>query len=258
MKDYTGRDPDHINPVLVELLRNLAPGGQPVLRIGGNSTDQTWWPIRGLIPGGGVKYGLTNGWLRTTKALAQALNAKLILGVNLADGQPALAAAEARAFIQGIGRQYIDAIEIGNEPDVYGQFAWYRAPDGRVFFARRSTYSLSRLRGGVRPLARGAPGRPARRAGDRRARLAERARATSSRRVETCGRHLHRYPLRGCNHRPHVAALPLDPEPAQRQPPRRRARAERSRRTSPSPTIARSRVPARRDELGLVSAASRA
>jgi hypothetical protein len=143
VKDYTGRDPAHINPVLVALLRNLAPGAQPVLRIGGNSTDQTWWPIKGVIPGGGVKYRLTDGWLRTTKALAQALNAKLILGVNLADGQPALAAAEARAFLAGIGRPYIDAIEIGNEPDVYGQFAWYKAPDGRVFFARRSSYSLS-------------------------------------------------------------------------------------------------------------------
>ena len=36
---YTGRDPNAINPVLVQLLRNLAPGQSPVLRIGGNSSD---------------------------------------------------------------------------------------------------------------------------------------------------------------------------------------------------------------------------
>jgi hypothetical protein len=140
---YTGRDPTNVNPVLIQLLRNLAPGRQPVLRIGGDSTDQTWWPVRGVIPPGGVKYRLTKGWLRTTRALAAALHARLIMGVNLAAGRPALAVAEARAFLQGIGRQYIEAIEIGNEPDVYGQFAWYRAPDGRVFFARKSSYNLS-------------------------------------------------------------------------------------------------------------------
>jgi hypothetical protein len=143
LHDYTGRNASAVNPVLVELLRNLAPSQQPVIRIGGDSTDQTWWPIRGVIPPGAVKYGLTKGWLRTTRALARALNARLILGVNLAAGRPAIATAEARAFLEGIGRQYIDAIEIGNEPDVYGQFAWYRAPDGRVFFARKASYSLS-------------------------------------------------------------------------------------------------------------------
>jgi hypothetical protein len=139
---YTGRDPDNVNPVLVELLRNLAPGQQPVIRIGGDSTDQTWWPIRRVIAPGAVHYTLTPGWLRTTRALAAALNAKLILGLNLAARQPAFAAAEARAFLHGIGRQYIQAFEIGNEPDVYGQFAWYKAPDRRVFFARPTNYSL--------------------------------------------------------------------------------------------------------------------
>jgi hypothetical protein len=208
VKDYTGRDPNHINPVLVQLLRNLAAGGQPVLRIGGNSTDQTWWPMKGVIPGGGVKYGLTNGWLRTTKALAQALNAKLILGVNLADGQPALAAAEARAFIQGIGRQYIDAIEIGNEPDVYGQFAWYRAPDGRVFFSRRSTYSLSDFEADFARWRAALPVVPL--AGPATAELVWLSgldnfiSAESNLSVVT----LHRYALRGCNH---TASSPLFP-----------------------------------------------
>jgi hypothetical protein len=140
---YTGRDPNAINPVFVQLLRGLAPGQSPVIRIGGDSTDQTWWPIKGVIPPGGVNYALTKDWLATTRALAQQLDARLIIGVNLAAGRPALAAAEARAFVSGIGRRYIDAVEIGNEPDVYGQFVWYRAPDGRIFFARKKSYSLA-------------------------------------------------------------------------------------------------------------------
>jgi hypothetical protein len=51
---YTGRDPRSVNPVLIQLLRALAPGQSPVLRIGGDSTDQTWWPVPGMIPPGGI------------------------------------------------------------------------------------------------------------------------------------------------------------------------------------------------------------
>jgi Glycosyl hydrolase family 79 C-terminal beta domain len=140
---YTGRDPDHINPVLVSLLHDLAPEGSQVLRIGGNSTDQTWWPMRRVLPPAGVRYGLTPGWMRTTKALAQAARAKLILGVNLAARRPDLAAAEARALLAGIGRRYIQALEIGNEPDLYPVFAWFRDRRGRVVHSRSRHYSLA-------------------------------------------------------------------------------------------------------------------
>jgi hypothetical protein len=142
---YAGRDPTAINPVLVALMRGLAPGQAPVLRIGGDSTDETWWPTRGVIPPGGVSYRLTNGWLRTTRALAATLGAKLIMGVNLAAGRPALAAAEARALLRGIGRKYIDALEIGNEPDLYGVFAWFRDRRHRVVRARGRRYDLRHL-----------------------------------------------------------------------------------------------------------------
>jgi hypothetical protein len=142
---YTGRDPRAVNPVLVALVRGVAPNQAPVLRIGGDSTDVTWWPMRGVIPPAGVTYALTKGWLRTTQALAQTLGAKLIMGVNLAANRPALAAAEARALLQGIGRQYIQALEIGNEPDLYPVFAWFRDRRGRVVFIRPRRYSLSAL-----------------------------------------------------------------------------------------------------------------
>jgi glycosyl hydrolase family 79 len=140
---YTGRDPRAVNPVLLTLLRALAPGQAPVVRIGGDSTDSTWWPMRRVIPPGGINYALNKGWLRTTQALARDLGAHLIMGINLAANRPALAAAEARAIVQGIGRRYIQALEIGNEADVYGVFAWYRDRRGRVVFSRSSKYSLS-------------------------------------------------------------------------------------------------------------------
>jgi Glycosyl hydrolase family 79 C-terminal beta domain len=140
---YAGRNPLAINPVLIQLIRYLAPGQAPVLRIGGDSTDSTWWPTRGVIQRGGISYALTKGWLRTTRALAVDLGAKLIMGINLASGRPALAATEAGAILQGIGRRYIDALEVGNEPDLYGAFAWYRDRRGRVVHARSRRYSLS-------------------------------------------------------------------------------------------------------------------
>ena len=139
---YTGRDPRHVDPVLIQLLRNLDPGQSPVVRIGGNSADFSWWPIKGTLPPVGIKYALTNGWVRMTRAFAAKLRAKLIMGVNLAGGRPAIAAAEARAFLSGIGRQYLDGFEIGNEPDLYATSVWYTDRDGRQFFARPPTYDF--------------------------------------------------------------------------------------------------------------------
>lgn len=114
---YTGRNPKAVNPVLLQLIRNLNPGQAPIVRIGGDSTDSTWWPMRGVIPPSQITYSLTQNWLQVVHSLASNLGARLILGVNLAIGRPAIAGAEARAFLQGIGRKYIDADEIGNEPD---------------------------------------------------------------------------------------------------------------------------------------------
>lgn len=139
---YTGRDPLAIDPVLVSLLKGLTPGQSPVIRIGGDSTDATWWPIAGVIPPGGINYQLTDGWLRTTRALAAQLNAKLVLGINLAAGRPAIAAAEGRALLEGIGRRYIKAFEIGNEPDLYGAFPWYRDGRGHLHWARGKHYGV--------------------------------------------------------------------------------------------------------------------
>jgi hypothetical protein len=142
LHQYTGRDPLATNPVLIQLIRALAPGQAPVLRIGGDSTDWTWWPARDVIPRGGISYALTHGWMRTTRALAADLGAKLILGINLAGNRPALAATEAQALVQGIARGSISALEIGNEPDLYGVFAWYRDRRGRVVHARGRGYNL--------------------------------------------------------------------------------------------------------------------
>lgn len=138
---YAGA-PSAINPALVQLIRNLAPGRTPVLRIGGDSTDTTWWPVRGVRQPGIVNYTLTRGWLQTTAALARATGARLILGINLATNDPRLAAAEARALLAGIGRRSIEALEVGNEPDVYQSFPAYRNAHGAIVHVRGPRYDF--------------------------------------------------------------------------------------------------------------------
>jgi hypothetical protein len=140
---YTGSEPNAVDPVVVQLLRNLAPGQPAVLRIGGDSSDWTWWPLRGVVPPDGIRYSLTRDWLRTTRALTQAVGAKLILGLNLAAGRPSLAAAEARALTEGIGRENIAAFELGNEPDLYARLPWYYTAHGRAIRARAAGYDVA-------------------------------------------------------------------------------------------------------------------
>ncbi len=119
LAQYTGRDAHAVNPVLVALLRALNPLGHAVLRVGGDSTDQTWWPVHAERRPPGADYGLTSGWLGAARALARETGERLLVGINLAADRPREAALEARALLRGIGRRYLAGFEIGNEPDLY-------------------------------------------------------------------------------------------------------------------------------------------
>jgi hypothetical protein len=142
MHVYAGRDPAKLNPLLLSLIRQLNPGQSPLLRIGGESADSSWWPIRGMIPPAGVSYSLTPDWVRVARALADDLNAHLIVGINLEANRPQLAAEEGRALLAGIGRSRLAALEIGNEPDLYGSFPWYFA-DGHAVTGRPSGFDFA-------------------------------------------------------------------------------------------------------------------
>ncbi len=120
--------PDDQNGVFAQLIRNLDPGQAPVLRIGGDSTDHTWFPAPGLASSPGLSFALTPEWLASVGAFAGALGAKLILGINLEADDPALAADEAAVLVQAVGEANIEALEIGNEPNLYPAFPWYSTP----------------------------------------------------------------------------------------------------------------------------------
>ena len=99
--NYAGKNPNAVDPVLVQLIRNLMPDGGGSLRIGGVTTDWTWWPVHGVAQPGGVNYTLTTSRLKCLGALARAVGARLILGLNLEADSPAVATAEEQAMLQG-------------------------------------------------------------------------------------------------------------------------------------------------------------
>ena len=146
VRTYTGSDPAQVNPVLVQLIRNLTPSQAPVLRIGGDSTDVSYAPARGVKPPAYVAYKLTPSWMATTAALAKDLGARMILGLNLAANEPALSAAEARDYIKAFGAGSIDAFEIGNEPNVYAKITVYHTVFGVPVPARPKTFAYPAFR----------------------------------------------------------------------------------------------------------------
>jgi hypothetical protein len=196
---YTGNDPDAVNPVLVQLIRNLNPGQAPVLRIGGDSTDQSWWPVPGVLPPRGIDYPLTRGWLRSTAALATALGAKLIVGINMMLNRPALAAVEGRTFLAGLGSS-LSAFEIGNESDLYGTLPWYLTAAGKTRYGRSRFYNIPEFIQQLSNIRHALPPMPL--AGPAFANLPWMAEGLSSflaANPELSVVTVHRYPLRGCH-----------------------------------------------------------
>jgi hypothetical protein len=136
----TPTDPD---PVFDQLVRNLAPGQQPVLRIGGDTTDWTWAPTPGVAKPPGIQYTLGPQWMSSTAAAARALNARLILGVNFEADNRAIAGAESAALLRGVGRAHVAGLELGNEPELYGALGWFATPAGVPVPGRPSTYNFA-------------------------------------------------------------------------------------------------------------------
>ena len=140
LQEYTGTDPTAVNPVLLHLIEDIAPEQSPVLRLGGDSTDWSWWPVAHVARPPGVRFTLTQNWMDVAHALAAAVRGRLILGVDLEADNRALAAAEANAMVDRIGRSSVDALELGNEPELYGSFGWYASPTGRPVPGRPRDY----------------------------------------------------------------------------------------------------------------------
>ena len=147
-----------VDPVLVHLIRNLDPVGRPVIRIGGESADRTWWPVPRMKRPPGLRYNLTPKWVRSARALDAALDPRLLLGINLEANRRRISGYEGRRLVAGLGARYVEALEIGNEPVLYPHIPWYRkAHGGRLVFSRRATYSPAQYETRGHPYGQGAP-----------------------------------------------------------------------------------------------------
>jgi hypothetical protein len=157
IRSFAGDDPNALNPAFLQLVRNLAPGARPVIRLGGDSTDWTWWPLPHTRTPPGIKYKLTPLWVQLAKAFVKATHARLILGIDLEANNRRLASVEAHELVSGLGPSSIEALEIGNEPELYGTLGWYHTPSGQQVPGRPRDYSLTDFESQFSSFARAMP-----------------------------------------------------------------------------------------------------
>jgi hypothetical protein len=100
----------------IDLLR--APGAPFTLRIGGESADLSWWDPAGHRSPDWA-YPLTHSWLSDAVKLVTEAHLHVVLDLNLADRDPAREAQLAQAVVDRMPRGTVQALEIGNEPDLY-------------------------------------------------------------------------------------------------------------------------------------------
>ena len=116
----------HPNPLLARFIRALATaGGAAQIRIGGRSADRTWVAASHHARPRWAQTKLNRAWVRRLATVARSTGSGVVAGVNLAAADPRLAAAWAGALARGLPRGHLQALEIGNEPDLYGLVPWY-------------------------------------------------------------------------------------------------------------------------------------
>lgn len=150
-----------VNPVLTRLLGNLATAGQgvPGLRIGGGSADSAWWNPGSLQRPNGVLLDLGPAQRDAIASFEAATRAPLILDLNFAADRVAYARDWAQAVLGELPAGTLEALEIGNEPDVYST----GRPFGSLPRTRPVGYSLRRYERELKPFTaalRRLPGRP--------------------------------------------------------------------------------------------------
>jgi hypothetical protein len=131
-----------VNNVAAQLFANLASAGQgePGLRIGGGTADSAWWNPTAQLKPNGVEIDLGPFARDSIASFEQATRAPLILDLNFAADRVAYARDWARALLPALPAGTLEALEIGNEPDVYAT----GRPFGTLPRTRPKGYSLKR------------------------------------------------------------------------------------------------------------------
>lgn len=121
---FAGSEAFGLNGPNMELIRLITNEGRsaPVLRIGGGSSDLTYWDPTGTAPRGPRrKIAVTPDMLRTLGSFADRTGMPLLPGVNLTeDEQNPIEMTQ--ALVEGLPREKLMAVELGNEPELFPKF----------------------------------------------------------------------------------------------------------------------------------------
>ncbi len=155
------------------LLALLRPPGEHhpvVMRLGGESSDSSFWEndnstIVEPRYRQGHPYSLTPAWMNHLRAIAQSAGLQLILDLNLAAHSPRMAAQVAAAAESRLPSRSVIGFEVGNEPDLYtrGFVGLTRVRrHGPGSWARRFTIPkyIALFGAYVRAITRAVPGAP--------------------------------------------------------------------------------------------------
>jgi len=116
---YALGHPGRPNRVYFRLLRNLGAG---ILRLGGNSQDNTCWAREAAPHPEACEGGLDAADLRLFAEASRGSGWPLIVGLNLKQNAPAWALREVTEGVaREIPRAFVLALEPGNEPDLFGR-----------------------------------------------------------------------------------------------------------------------------------------
>lgn len=107
------------------MIKNLGPG---ILRIGGGTSDETFWSANGNS-GPDVTDSLTRADIDRLSAFSKAAGWKVLFGLNLGANDPAAATNEAQ-YVQTVLGDNLYALQSGNEPDA---FIYGIRPSGYVY-----------------------------------------------------------------------------------------------------------------------------
>ena len=140
-----GKDAAQPDIPFEQLLENLAPSGGFSLRIGGDTTDWTWWPVPALGRPPWARWALTPTWMAVAQKLLEDLHAHLIIGINMEANNPVVATAEVNAIKAGLGPTVPTTFELGNEPELYSKWPFYVTKSGQAVLGRPSNYSFPQI-----------------------------------------------------------------------------------------------------------------
>ncbi|WP_249021330.1 hypothetical protein [Conexibacter sp. S30A1] len=153
-----GTNPAKPDTAFEQTARNLAPYGGLSFRVGGDSTDWTWFPVPGMAQPPWVRWTMTPTWAAVTSRLIDDLHAHLIAGINMEADSAAVARAEVQEIRATIGASAPVTYELGNEPELYSHFPFYDNAAGVAVLGRPKGFSYAGIAAQWSRLARALPG----------------------------------------------------------------------------------------------------